>query len=100
MKSVLLFLKQILSKTNKYVITGVIFLIITFIIGDSTLFHHYEYAKQIRELEDKVVKCKEEGEENKKKLEMLKSDNESLERFARERYLMTKPGEELFVINE
>jgi len=98
MESILSFLKQVLAKTNKYVITGVIFLVITFFIGDSTLFHHYDYERQISELEKEIAVYKKEEAENKRKLEMLKSDNESLERFAREKYLMTKPGEELFVI--
>ena len=98
MKSIRSFLKQIFSKTNKYVLTGVIFLIVTFFIGDSTLFRHYEYNRQINELENEIVKYKKEETENRRKLEMLKSDNENLERFAREKYLMTKSGEELFVI--
>ena len=98
MKSILSFLKQVLAKTNKYVLTGVIFLIITFFIGDSTLIRHFEYDKQINELESEIAKYKKEEAENRQKLDMLKSDNESLERFAREKYLMTKPEEELFVI--
>ena len=96
--SVLTFIKNNLSKVNKYVLVGIIFLIITFFIGDSTLLRRYEYDKQIGELQDEIAKCKKEGTENKQKLEALKSDNESLERFAREKYLMTEPGEELFVI--
>ena len=98
MNPILSFLKQALSKTNKYVLTGVIFLVITFFIGDSTLFQHYKYGKQISELENEIDACKKEKEENEQKLKMLKSNNDSLEHFARETYLMTKPNEELFII--
>ncbi len=98
MKTILSFLRNFFSKVNKYYLTGAIFLVITFFIGDSTLLRRYEYDKQINELENEIAKYKKESEENKQKLEALKSDNESLERFAREKYLMTKPDEELFVI--
>ena len=94
----LTFIKSIPSKVNKYVLVGIIFLIITFFIGDSTFLHYYKYNKQINELESEIIECKKEKAENEQKLEAMKSDNESLERFAREKYQMTKPGEELFVI--
>ena len=98
MKPILSFLSQFFSKINKYYLTGAIFLVFTFFIGDSTILHRFQYDRQINDLENEIAKYKKESEENKKKLELLRSDDESLERFARETYLMTKPGEELFVI--
>ena len=98
MKSAWIFVKNLFSKLNKYWVATLIFLVITFCIGDSTFYRQYEYRKQIQELEAEITKYRKEEAENKKKLEALKSDNESLERFAREKYLMTKPGEELFLI--
>ena len=98
MKKILSFLRNFFSKVNKYYLTGAIFLVITFFIGDSTLLRRYEYDKQINDLENEIAKYTEEKKENEQKLKDLKSDNESLERFAREKYLMTKPDEELFVI--
>lgn len=98
MKAILLFLRNFFSKVNKYYLTGAIFLIITFFIGDSTLLHRYEYDKQINELENQIAKCEQEIKENEQQLEALKSDNEGLERFAREKYFMTKPNEDLFII--
>ena len=98
MKTGLSFLSNFFSKVNKYYLTGAIFLVITFFVGDSTLFHRYEYDKQINELENEKAKYTKEINENTQKLKGLKSDSDSLERFAREKYLMTKPNEELFVI--
>ena len=97
-KVVKTFIRNFFSKVNKYYLTGVIFIVITFFIGDSTLLRRYEYNKQIGELENEIVKYTKEKEENEQKLKDLKSDNESLERYAREKYLMTKPNEELFII--
>jgi len=98
MKAILSFLRKFFSKVNKYILTGAIFLVITFFVGDSTIFHRYRYGKQITELKNEIAKCEKEKEENEKKLKALKSDSDSLERFAREKYLMTKPNEELFII--
>ena len=98
MKPIMLFFRKFFSKVNKYYITGAIFLVITFLVGDSTLFRRFDYNTQIGELENEIAKYKQEEEENRQKLEGLKSDSESLERFARENYLMTKPNEELFLV--
>ncbi len=87
-----------LRKINKYYLAVLIFVIVTFFIGDSTLYQRYKYDKQINELENEIAKYKKEREQNEKKLNALKSDNESLERFAREEFQMTKPDEELFII--
>ena len=98
MKQASAFIKRVLFRINKYVFVFIIFFVVTFFIGDSTFLDHYEYNKQIRELEIEIAECKKEEAENRQKLEALKSDNESLERFAREKYRMTKPGEDLFII--
>ena len=98
MKAILLFLRNFFSKVNKYYLTGAIFLIITFFIGDSTLLSRYKYDKQINELENEIAKYEQQIKENEQQLNALKSDNESLERFAREKYFMTKPNEDLFII--
>lgn len=101
MKKILSFLRNFFSKVkmiNKYYFTGAVFFVIIFLIDDSTLLRRYQYDKQINDLENEITKYTKENEENEQKLKDLKSDNESLERFAREKYLMTKPDEELFVI--
>lgn len=39
-------------------------------------------------------------EEDKKRLEELQTNNENLEKFAREQYLMKRDDEEIFIIRE
>ena len=89
---------QYLSKLNKYWLAIIIFLIITFIIGDSNLYKRYEYDEKIRQLENEIKEYRKEIEENRKKLDDLHTSQERLERFAREEYLMKKPDEDLFII--
>lgn len=91
---------NLISKVNKYWLTIIIFLVITFFIGDSTIMHRLSYDQQINQLENEIDHLSKEKEQNLKKLEALQSDNETLERFAREEFQMTKPGEDLFLIVE
>ncbi len=86
------------GKVNKYYLTLLIFAVVTFFIGDSTLYQRYQYDKKIRQLHSEIREYKQKIEENKAKLNSLKMDNESLERFAREQFLMTKPDEDLYII--
>ncbi len=85
-------------KVNKYYVTIIIFLVLMFCIGDSTLQKRYSYDRQINSLEKEIEYYKKQKEENTQKLNALQSDEESLEKFAREQFLMTKPNEELFII--
>ncbi len=83
---------------NKYYVTIFIFLIVTFFIGDSTVKKRYAYNQEINRLQDEIEYYKKLKEENSEKLNSLKSDDESLERYAREQFHMTKPNEDLFII--
>lgn len=38
--------------------------------------------------------------DDKRKIKELRTNNENLEKFAREQYLMKKPNEEIFIIDE
>ena len=91
-------IQKLISKVNKYWLTLVIFLVITFFIGDSTIMHRISYDQQIDQLERRIEQVTKEKESNLEKLKALQSDNETLERFAREEFHMTKPDEELFII--
>lgn len=88
------------GKVNKYWLTVIIFIVITFFLGDSTIMNRISYNRQIKELEKDIEFYTKEKESNLEKLNALKSDNESLEKFAREQYQMTQPDEELFIIVE
>ncbi len=90
--------KSFLSHINKYALVVGVFVFLLFFGGDSTILKHYAYNKKINELEREIEKVQKQKEENAEKLKALHSDNESLERFAREQFFMTRPGEELFII--
>ena len=89
---------QYLSKLNKYWVVIIIFLVITFMVGDSNLYKRYQYDEKIRVLEQEVKNYQKEIEINRKKLEDLNTNKERLERFAREEYFMKEPDEDVFII--
>jgi cell division protein FtsB len=93
-------LEKYRQKLNKYWIAVIIFAFLTFFVGDGTILKRVSYDQQIKDLESEIEYYTKEKEKNLEKLNAIKSDKESLERYAREQYLMTKPNEELFIITE
>ena len=86
------------SNLNKYWIAVLLFFVITFVFGDSAIDKRISYNNQIKQLEQEIEYFTLQKAENEQKLKDLHSDNESLERLAREQYQMLKENEELFII--
>ncbi|MDR3220229.1 MAG: septum formation initiator family protein [Dysgonamonadaceae bacterium] len=100
MGNVIDFIKKCGRKLNKYWLTVIIFVIVSFFIGDNTILDIISYNRQISQLEKEIESVSAERERNLEKLNAIQSDNEGLEKFAREQYNMTRPNEELFLIVE
>ena len=94
------FYKKYLAGLNKYWLVTILFLAVTFFIGDSNLYNRYKYDEKIRLLENEIDRYKKEIEQNRKRIRELQTDKIGLEQFAREEYLMKKEDEDLFIIEE
>ena len=94
------FFKLYVAKLNKYVLVIIVFLTITFTVGDSNLYKRHRYDEKIQTLEKEIKYYQKEIEINRKKLEDLHTSQERLERFAREEYYMKNPDEDVFIIME
>lgn len=92
------FYNRYLSRLNKYWLVFIFFVILTFTVGDSTLYDRYVYDQKIRELEREIGLYNKEIEINRKKVEDLHANKERLERYAREEFFMKKPNEDVFII--
>ena len=92
------YIQKLISKVNKYWLTIIIFLVVTFFVGDSTIMHRISYDQKISQLGNEIEQITKDKEDKLKKLESLQSDSETLERYAREEFQMTAPNEELFII--
>lgn len=84
--------------TNKYLIVFVIFIIAITTTEEHNAFQRIENAKTIKKLEKELAFYRNKSAENKKRLEQLKADKEQIEKFARERYRMHAPNEDVFVV--
>lgn len=82
--------------TNSYIIILTIFLVWIFFFDENTNLNR-EFDKEIKELKTTIDFYKKEIERDKKTIKMLQ-DSLQLERFAREKYLMKKKNEDVYII--
>ncbi len=85
---------------NKYLLAGVLFLIWLAFFDQNSILGRIRSLKELHELEAKALHYQLKIDEDKKRVEALRSGNEALEKFARETYYMKAPHEEIFLIEE
>lgn len=82
---------------NPYISVSLIFAIWMLFFDNNSLMLHFELNGKINTLKGGLKYYERELQNDKSKLEQLKSDPYKLEKFAREAYLMCKENEEVFV---
>jgi cell division protein DivIC len=84
---------------NKYVITALCFGVwILFIDDRDFVTTHFRHLKELHKLEARKVYFEDQITTVRKELDQLKSNPGTLEKYAREKYLMKRDNEDLFVI--
>ena len=83
---------------NKYFLFSLAFVVYMIFFDKNDLFSQYQYYQQVSKLkQERDFYLKETAKVNKD-LDELTSDPKKLEKFARERYLLKKDNEDVFVI--
>jgi len=90
--------KKVLSR--KYLVATVLFLAWILFFDENSIVSHQRQRRELREMLEQKENYIKQIEADKIKMEELKSDADDLEKFAREEYYMSKPGEEVFVVIE
>ncbi len=85
---------------NGYFIFTVCFLLWMTFVDSNDIRTQLRLTNKLHELEDEKAFYQEKIEEVKKDRKELMSDDALLEKFAREKYLMKKPDEDVYVIVE
>lgn len=85
---------------NFYVISLIVFAIWMTFFDSNDWINRYRMNRKLSELEDEKEYYQQKIKEVQKDHEELMGTPELLEKFAREKYLMRKPGEDVFVIRE
>lgn len=85
---------------NVYFIFTVCFLLWMIFLDSNDIRTQLRFTKRLNELEQEKEFYEKKIEEVKKDRKELMSNDELLEKFAREKYLMKKPSEDVYVIVE
>jgi|SRR5450432_806491 cell division protein DivIC len=84
---------------NKYVLTTLCFAVWVLFIDDRDFVTtHFRHQNELHKLEARKVYFEAEILTVRKELEQLKSNPATLEKYAREKYLMKRDNEDLFIV--
>ena len=83
---------------NKYFLVSFIFLVWMVFFDRNDLFSQWEYHQQVSKLQQERDFYQKETAKVHQDLDELTSNKGKLEKFAREKYLMKKDNEDVFVI--
>jgi len=83
---------------NKYFLTLSIFIIWLLFLDANNLIERYNQISELHKLEKDRDYYIKKIEQDRKKLNELKTDNHNLEKFAREQYRMKRKDEDLYIV--
>ncbi len=83
---------------NKFFLVAVAFVIWMIFFDKNDLLSQYQYRQEVNKLKEERDFYKTQNVKVEKDLDELTSDPKKLEKFAREKYLMRKVNEDVFVI--
>ena len=89
------------TDTQRQFIRGILLLIgvtllIVFIFGDHGIFQLYKLKRERAEVQTHITLLRKEREQLKSEKSRLENDLDYIEKLARERFRMAKPGEKVF----
>ncbi|MDB5122857.1 MAG: Cell division protein FtsB [Mucilaginibacter sp.] len=83
---------------NKFFLVSLAFLVWMIFFDKNDLFSQYQYHQQVNKLKQERDFYQKETAKVARDLDELTSNPQKLEKFAREKYLMKKSNEDVFVI--
>jgi len=93
------------AKAEKKLIQGIIFLLFfslltVFIFGDHGIYKLYKIKKKRKLIQNQITQLRIEREKIKTEKNKLENNLDYIEKIAREKYRMVKPGEKIFKVIE
>lgn len=86
--------------TNKYLVVTAFFIVWMLFFDQRDYFQQRERQAELNKLEAKKRYYVQEIEKTRKQLLDLQNNPAALEKFARERYLMKRDGEDIYIIED
>lgn len=87
-------------RRHKYLITLGVFALIIGVLDENSLVNRMKYHEEETRLREEIEKYRAEYNDYTRRLEELDADSGAIERVAREKYLMKKPNEDIYVFEE
>jgi len=94
------FRKKKWMKGLKYIVTLTIFGVLIVFLDENNLIKRFNNARTIDEMQDEIDQCRSDFKSNTMKLHMLQTNPHYIEKIAREKYLMKKPNEDVYVFEK
>ncbi|MCS6967679.1 MAG: septum formation initiator family protein [Bernardetiaceae bacterium] len=85
---------------NFYFIFGGLFIIWMLFFDGNNFYNQYQMRKQINQLQQERNYYKANVEQLRREIEELERNPKALEKFAREKYLMKKPQEDIYIVGD
>lgn len=85
---------------NFYFLATAIFLLWMLLLDSNNLVARFQLSSKLSSLEDEKAYYEEKIQEVQQDRNELFGDRESIEKFAREKYLMKKESEDIFIVQE
>lgn len=85
---------------HKYIITVGIFAVIIGFLDENSLLRRFKYEREISQLKEEIEKYRADYEENTNRLNELNTNPDAIEQVAREKYMMKKPNEDIYVFED
>lgn len=99
MNKIVAFFQKTKPFINKYTITFLLF-VVFMLVGKYSIVERIKLTRSINELQREKAKYEKDILNARKELDQLNNMNENLEKMAREKYLMRKQNEEVFILDE
>jgi len=94
------YFKYIKPFVNKYTVVLVLFGLWITVLDENNLLSRFQSDRKIRKLNNDIAYYEKEIEQSTRKKLELQSSDATLEKFAREQYLMKKADEDIFIIED
>lgn len=82
---------------NRYFLIGVGFALLL-ILGENSLVYYYKLHKQLRQMQTKKEFYQKEMKQDSINIIKLKTDIDAIEKYGREKYLMKRDNEDIYII--
>ena len=85
---------------NKYLVAGIVFLVFLVFFDDRDLISNFRHQRELKQLEQSKEHYQAEIAKTQQELKQLRTDAALLEKYAREKYLMKRDNEDIFLVRE